>query len=147
MQNVLLSRFLVMHIEVDRTFSTSGSEGGGRTRRACPPPLTAADLWFFLCPKRQFFLFFPRLLRSRFILSLILIDIWPKHAKNWLLLQTVTTFNDLLPPPLTRWQSPPCTVIIYPDWQLWNYPPPKLLCLNYRYRMVRIASIYLFASF
>jgi len=43
--------------------------GGGRTRRA--PPLTAADLWFFM-PKTLFFLnFFHRSLRSRLILSMV----------------------------------------------------------------------------
>jgi len=56
--------------------TTSGS--GGRTKR---PPLTAADLWFVYAQNAQFSPFF-RLLRSLLILSLILIEIVPKHAKN-----------------------------------------------------------------
>jgi len=34
---------------------TSGSRGGGRTRRA--PPLTAADLWFFYAQNANFLIF------------------------------------------------------------------------------------------
>jgi len=38
---------------------TSGSRGGGRTRRA--PPLTAADLWFLYAQNASFLkIFFPK---------------------------------------------------------------------------------------
>ena len=79
-----------------QTWTTSLADpGGAHPARA---PLNGRGPMIFLCPKRQFFSFFPRSLRSQFTLSLILIDIWPNHAKNWLLLQTVNTFNYLLSP-------------------------------------------------
>jgi len=40
-----------------------------------------ADLWLVLCPKRYFSQIFIRSPRSRLILSILLIEIWPKHAK------------------------------------------------------------------
>ena len=46
------------------------------------PPLTAADLWFFYAQNANFSQFFRRSLPSRLIFSLILIEIWPKHAKK-----------------------------------------------------------------
>jgi len=55
----------------------------------------------FYAQNANFSHFFRRSLRSRFILSIILIEIWP-NAKKLLLLQHVNTFNDFLhaPPPL-----------------------------------------------
>jgi len=54
---------------------------GGRTRRD-PPPLTAADLWFFKAQNANFSQFFLRLLCSWLILSIILIEILPNPAKK-----------------------------------------------------------------
>ena len=68
-----------------------------------PPLTTAADLWFFM-PKTLIFLIF--FLRSRLISSIILIDIWSKHAKkDFYFTSPFNTFNDILHPP-PRWQSP-----------------------------------------
>ena len=61
------------------------ADPGGRTRRA--PPLTAANLRFFYVQNANFHnFFFARFARDWF-LSIILIDIWQKHAKIWFLLQ------------------------------------------------------------
>ena len=83
---------------------TSGSRGGAHPARA---PTNGRGPMIFYAQNANFSHFFPCSLRSRFILSLVLIDIWPKHAKNWLLLQTVNTFNDLLPPPPPLTKSTP----------------------------------------
>ena len=47
--------------------------GGGA--HPAPPPLTAADLWFFYAQNANFSHFFRRSLRSRLLLSTILIEI------------------------------------------------------------------------
>ena len=80
---------------------TSGSRGGG----AHPaPPLTAADLCFFM-PKMLIFL--NCFLRSRLILSIIFIETWPKTRKIMTFTSTINTFNDFLPLHPPPWQSPP----------------------------------------
>ena len=80
--------------------TTSGSRGG-RTRRA--PPLTTADLWFFNAQNAYFSHFFPRSLRSQFILSLNLIDIWSKHAKiDFYFKPSTLSMICYPPPPLTK---------------------------------------------
>jgi len=77
--------------------------GGGRTR-PLPPLLTAADICFLYIPNAK--CSFLRSLRSRFILSLVvLIETWPTHATKSLLLQP-STFSMTHPPP--RWQSYKC---------------------------------------
>jgi len=55
----------------------------------------------------NFINFFLRSLRSRFILSTILIELWQEHAKNDLLISTVNTFNDFPPPPPPLTKSTP----------------------------------------
>ena len=74
---------------------TSGFRGAGC---AHPAPPTAADLWFFYAQNAKIYHFFLCSLSSRFILSLILIEIWQKHAKNDVT-STVNTFNNFLSPP------------------------------------------------
>ena len=67
-----------MNIELDfwcGTVRTSGSSGARRVR----PPLTVADLWFFM-PQNAIFLFF---YRSRLILSIIQKEIWPNKLNNY----------------------------------------------------------------
>ena len=67
---------------------SSGSLGGGAPGAGL---LTAADLWFFY----ETLIFLNFFLRSRLILSIILIEIWPKHAKKWL----TSTFSMIFCPP------------------------------------------------
>jgi len=54
---------------------TSGSRGGA----SGAPTLQQPRTYEFLCTKRYFSIF---LLHSRLILSIFLIEIWPKHSKN-----------------------------------------------------------------
>jgi len=56
-------------------YITSGSRGGGRTPNGRGPMI-------FYVQNANFSQFVLRSLRSSFILSIILIEIWPKHAKN-----------------------------------------------------------------
>ena len=58
-------------------FKSLADPGGAHPARA--PPNGRGPM-IFLCPKRYFFSIFFRSLRSRYILSLILIEIGPKHA-------------------------------------------------------------------
>ena len=60
------------------------------------PPLTAADLWFFYAANAIFSQF-----SLATILSIILIEIWPKHAKNEFYLNL--QHNDILPPKAKSW--------------------------------------------
>ena len=102
--------------------TTSGSRGG-RTRRA--PPLTAADLWFCNAQNAYFSHFFPRSLRSQFILSLNLIDIWSKHAKIDFYFKPSTLSMICYPPPspVDKVHAPPKVKSwIRHWWQL--YPQP-----------------------
>ena len=83
--------------------STSGSSGGG-AHPARAPPNDRGPMIFFM-PKTLFFSqVFRRSLRSRLSLSLILIEIWPKHAKNDFYFNPSTLSIIFCPPP--RWQSP-----------------------------------------
>jgi len=70
----------------------------------------------FLCPKRIIF----QMLRSRFILSLILIEIGPKHTKNDLIFQPSTLSKILYPHP-----SAPVDKV---------HAPPKVKSLIRHYR-------------
>ena len=58
---------------------------------------------FFHAQNAYLFQFF---LRSRFILNIILIEIWPKNAKMTFT-STFNTFNDFLPPPPLTKSTPP----------------------------------------
>ena len=82
---------------------TSGSRGGGPSSNGRGPMI-------FFMPKTLLFLnfLFACSLRSRFILSIILIEIWSEHAKNYFYfnLQPFQWFSSP-PPPFPRWQSPP----------------------------------------
>jgi len=49
-----------------------------------------------------FLIFFILLLRSRLILNIILIEIWPKTRKKWLFLQPLTLSIIFYPPPPPR---------------------------------------------
>ena len=60
--------------------------------------LAAADLWFLMPKNANFSQFFLRSLRSRFILSMILLSIWPKTRSKMTFTSTFNTFNDFLPP-------------------------------------------------
>jgi len=87
--------------------------GGGGARPARAPPNGRGPMIFF-CPKRYFFSIFPRSLRLRIVLSLILIEMWSKrhqkHAKNdfYCYTSTFNTFNDFLPPtPVDKVHAPP----------------------------------------
>jgi len=87
------------------------ADPGGRT------PLTAADLWFVYAQNANFSYVFLRSLRSRFILSIIIIDVWSKHTKKT---STVNTFNDFLPP-LDKVHAPEGQILDPPlqyTWQL-----------------------------
>jgi len=67
------------------------------TRRT---PQTAADLWFFM-PKTLISLI--SFLRSQLILSIFVMEIWPKPAKNYFNFQTLTKSRppgQILDPPL-----------------------------------------------
>ena len=70
--------FMLFRGYVSKLF-TSGSRGGGRTRRAPPPNGRGPKI--FYAQNANFSQFFLRSLRSRLILSIILIEIWQKHAK------------------------------------------------------------------
>ena len=91
-------------IELDLVYIALADPGGGGAHPARAPPNGRGPM-IFLCPKRFFFSIFPRSLRSRIILNLILIEMWPekvpKHAKNdfYCYTSTFNTFNDFLPPP------------------------------------------------
>jgi len=67
----------ITFISKTTTFYFKNIEFPGGTSLADP----AADLRFFYAQNANFSQFFLRLLRSRLILSIILIEIWPKHAK------------------------------------------------------------------
>jgi len=90
--------------KVKKVISITSGSRGGRTRRA--PPLTAADLWFFM-PKTLFFLNFSSLAS---LATNFKHDFNKNMAKNTLKItftSTFNTFNDFLhflPPP--RWQGP-----------------------------------------
>ena len=60
-------------------YSTSGSRGE-RTRR--DPPPNGRGPMICVCPKRYFSHLFLCSLRSRLILTIILIEIWPQHANK-----------------------------------------------------------------
>ena len=62
------------------------------TRCPLPHPLTAADLWFFYAQNAISSHLFLRSIRSWLILSIILIETWPKHAKMTFN-QTFNTFS------------------------------------------------------
>ena len=95
-KNISISN-LLNHIKVN---VTSGSRG--RTRR---PPLTAANIWFFMPKTLNFLIFFP--------LAPLAIHFNPsfnrsmaKHVENYVWLQPSTISMIFYPPPLPRWQSP-----------------------------------------
>ena len=83
--------------------TTLADPGGGAHPARAPP--NGRGPMIFLCPKRYFFSFFPR---SRFILSVILIEIWPKHAKG-----------QILDPPLHYTQNLIVVVVNYWVIRLW----------------------------
>ena len=60
-------------------FALADPGGGAPGAR---PPLTAADLCFFMPQNANFSQNFLRSLRLRFILCIMLIEIWPKTCKN-----------------------------------------------------------------
>ena len=63
------------------------------------PPPNGRGLMILYAQNAIFSLFFRRSLRSRLILSIILIEIWPKHVFNCLLLQPSTLSVIVYPPP------------------------------------------------
>ena len=82
---------------------TSGSRGAHPAR---PPPLLPRT-YVLYAQNAIFSQIFLRSLRSRFILSIILIEIWPKTRKNNAFYLTINTFNDFLPPPPPPRSTPP----------------------------------------
>ena len=62
----------------------------------------------FYAQNANFSQFFSSLASLAIYIKYNLIEIWPKHAKNGLLLQHVNTFNDFLhPPPVDKVHAPP----------------------------------------
>ena len=81
---------------------SSLADPGGRTR----PPLTAADLWFFMSKTLVLLIF----------LSILWIEIRPKHTCKWLLLQPLTLSMIFYPPPPLTKSTPPAKNNTKPGW-------------------------------
>ena len=85
-------------------YNSLADPGGAPGAR--PPPNGRGPMIFY-APNANVSQFFSSLASLAITLSIILIEIWSKHATNWLLLQHVNTFNYFLhPPPVDKVHAP-----------------------------------------
>ena len=90
---------------MDKKFHFTLADPGGGAHPAPPPPNGRGPRIFY-AQNAKFSQINFRSLRSRYILSIFLIEIGPKHAKIGLFMSNVDTFNES-PPPLTKSTPPP----------------------------------------
>ena len=82
------------------------ADPGGGAPGARPPPNGRGPMIFY-AQNAIFSQFFRRSLRSRFFLSLILIEIWPKHAEIDFYFNPSTLSMIFYPPPVDKVHAPP----------------------------------------